>query len=312
MDFEELYKTSLKMINDKFGINQYSKEDFLSIYKNFYQENQTPTNELNKEVLKKINQIFSQPVKTDIDSRVKELENTRKNIDKLSSLSSPLSCQNQPISSTIVKDDIKIPQIQITNEEKHITYKTFIINTIKNNFKITPSIDIKSNSIYPCCLCLPSNIKNETPYIILSINDGNKNNNYTYIPTFQNKWDVWKPITENYNEISLNNNRWIINIYDYLNNVIDFDEYYSTIFNVIYDKNEEMYFLKIDNIHLFNKNDRVKIIMKDGSSIDNKIANIKNEKIVIYPDNLEYKDFIDAKLFNYNYQFSLLFKYYIK
>ena len=73
-----------------------------------------------------------------------------------------------------------------------------------------------------------------------------------------------------------------------------------------------MYFLKIDNIHLFNKNDRIKLIMKDGSSRDNKIANIKNDKIVIYPDNLEYKDFIDAKLFNYNYQFSLLFKYHFK
>ena len=310
MDFEELYKTSLKMINDKFGINQYLKEDFLIIYKTFYQENQTPTNELNKEILKKINQIFSQPVKTDIDSRVKELENTRNNIDKLTSISS--SSQNQPISSSIAKDDMKIPQIQITNEEKQTTYKTFIINTIKNNFKITPSIDIKSNTIFPCCLCIPSNIKKETPYIIISINDGIKNNNYTFIPTFENKWDVWKPITENYNEINLNNNRWIINIYDYLNNVIDFDEYYSTIFNVIYDKNEEMFFLKIDNIHLFNKNDKIKLIMKDGSSRDNKIAYIKNDKIVIYPVNLEYKDFIDAKLFNYNYQFSLLFKYYIK
>ena len=309
MDIDELYKTSLKMINDKFGINQYSKDDFLIIYKTFYQDNQTPTNELNKEVLKKINHVFSQPVKTDIDSKVKELENARNNIDKLTSIS---SSQNQPISSIITKDDIKIPQIQITNEEKQITYKTFIINTIKNNFKITLSIDIKLNSIYPCCLCLPSNIKNETPYIILSINDGNKNNNYTYIPAFQNKWDIWKPITKNYNEININNNKWIINLYDYLNNVIDFDEYYSTIFNVIYDKNEEMYFLKIDNIHLFNKNDRIKLIMKDGSSRDNKIANIKNDKIVIYPDNLEYKDFIDAKLFNYNYQFSLLFKYYIK
>jgi hypothetical protein len=73
-----------------------------------------------------------------------------------------------------------------------------------------------------------------------------------------------------------------------------------------------MYYLKIDNIHLFNKNDRIKLIMKDGSSRDNKIAYIKNDRIVIYPENLEYKDFIDAKLFNYNYQFSLLFKYYIK
>jgi hypothetical protein len=52
--------------------------------------------------------------------------------------------------------------------------------------------------------------------------------------------------------------------------------------------------------------------MKDGTSRDNKIADIKNDKIYIYPENLEYKDFIDAKLFNYNNQFSLLFKYYSK
>jgi hypothetical protein len=307
MNIDELYNISLKMINDKFKINQYSKDDFLSIYNTIYKNNQTPTNELNKEILKKINQIFSQPIKTDIDSRVKELENLRNNIDKLSSVST-----SQPISSSISKDDIIIPQIQITNEDKKIVYKTFIINTIKNNFKITPSIDIKLNSIYPCCLCIPSIIKNETPYIILSINDGFKNNNYTYIPFFQNKWDIWKPITENYNEINLNNNKWTITIYDFLNKIIDFDDYYSTIYNVIYDKNEDYYILKIDNIHLFNKNDKIKIIMKDGSTKDNKILDIINDKLIISPDNLEYKDFIDAKLFNYNYQFSLLFKYYSK
>jgi len=307
MDFEELYKISLKMLNDKFNINQYPKEDFLIIYKTFYQENKTPTNDINKEILRKISQLFSQPIKTDIDSRVKELENVRNNIDKISTI--PAS---QPISSTLVKEDMIIPQIQITNEDKHISYKTFIINTIRNNFKITPSINIKSSSIFPCYLCIPSNIRKETPYLILSINDGIKNNNYTFIPTFENKWDIWKPITETYNEINLNNNKWIIVIYDFLNNIIDFDEYYSTIYNVIYDKNDEMYSLKIDNIHLFNKNDKIKLIMKDGTSRDNKIADIKNDKIYIYPENLEYKDFIDAKLFNYNNQFSLLFKYYSK
>lgn len=306
MDIEELYKTSLKMINDKFNINKYSKEDFLILYKTFYKDNQIPTNEINKEVLRKINQIFSQPIKTDIEDRVKELEDIRNNINKLSSITI-----SQPISSNI-KEDIKIPQIQIMNEDKQVTYKTFIINTIKNNFKITLSIDIKNNYIFPCCLCIPTNIKNETPYIILSINDGLKNNNYTYIPTIMNKWDIWKPITDNYNEINLNNNKWTIIIYDYLNNIIDFDEYYSIIYNVIYDKNEEMYILKIDNISLFKKNDRIKIIMKDGSSKDNKIADIKNDKIIIYPENLEYNDFIDAKLFNYNNQYSLLFKYYPK
>lgn len=308
MDFEELYKTSLKMINDKFNIKQYPKEDFLTIYKTFYPDNQKPTNELNKEILKKINIILSQSIKnTDIiENRVKELENIRNNIDKISSI--PLT---QTLTPTNIKDEITIPQIQITNEEKKINYKTFIINTIKNNFKITPSINIKLNSIYPCCLCIPSNIKNQTPYLILSINDGVKSNNFTYIPTIINKWDIWKPITDNYNELNLNN-KWTITIYDFLNKIIDFNEYYSTIFNVIYDKNEELYILKIDNIHFYNKNDKIKLIMKDGTSVDNKIANIDNEKIFIYPENLEYKDFIDAKLFNYNNQFSLLFKYYPK
>ena len=148
-------------------------------------------------------QLFSQPIKTDIDSRVKELENLRNNIDKLSIIPTP-----QPISSSISKDDMIIPQIQITNEDKKITYKTFIINTIKNNFKIIPSIDMKFNSIFPSHLCLPSIIKEKTPYIILSINDGNKNNNFTFIPKMNNKWDIWKPITENYNEININN-KWI-------------------------------------------------------------------------------------------------------
>jgi len=304
MDFEELYKTSLKMINDKFKINQYPKEDFSSIYKTFYTDNQQPTNELNKEVLKKINQLLSQPVRTDIDSRVKELENVRNNIDKLSTI--PTS---QPIAASIAKEEMIIPQIQITNEERQVNYKSFIINTVKNNFKISPSLDIKSNSIFPSCLCIPSMIKNLTPYLIISINDGIKNNNYTFIPILSNKWDIWKPITENYNEISINNNRWTINIYDFLNNPIDFDDYYSTIYNVIYDKDEEIYILKTDNIHHFNKNDNIKIIMKDGTSKDNKILDIRNDKLIINPNDMNYKDFIDARLFNYNHQFSIIFQY---
>lgn len=307
MDFEDLYKTSIKMMMDKFNISNYSREDFSIIYKSIYNQNQSPTNELNKEVLKKITQNFTNPIKTDIDSRVKELENLRNNIDKLSNIQSSTSI----IQSSIEKEEQPISQIQITNEEKHMTFKTFIINTIKNNFKITPSIDIKMNSIYPCCLCLPTNIKNQTPYVILSINDGMKNNNYTYIPVIHNKWDIWKPITKNYEEINLNTNKWMINIYNHLNKLIEFEDY-SIIYNVIYDKIEDIYSLKIDNINLFEKNDRIKLILKDGTTRDNKIVDIKDNKIFINPENLEYKDFIDARLFNYNQQFSLLFKYYSK
>jgi len=311
MELEDLYKNSIKMIKDKFNINEYSKKDFLNIYKSYYKENQPPTNELNKEILKKITQIFIQEKTTEdnIETRVKELENLRNNIDKLSNIHIPITSNNNNQNS---KDDIIIPQIQIKNENKNINFKTFIINTNKNNFKITPTIDIKLHMIYPCCLCLPSIIKNQTPYIILSINDGIKNNNYTYIPIINNKWDIWKPITDNYNEINLNNNKWNINIYDFLNNLINFDDFYSTIYNVIYDKNNDNYSLKIDKIYLYNKFDKIKIICNNGSIYDNNIIDIKNENIIISTNNLKYDDFIDAKIYNYNNQFSLLFKYIIK
>jgi len=309
MDFEDLYKTSIKMVMDKFNIPNYSREDFSIVYKSLYNQNQPNSYEMNKEVLKKIIHKYQNPnpIKTDIDTRVKELENLRNNIDKLSNIQSSSSI----LQSSIEKEEQSISQIQITNEDKQMTFKTFIINTIKNNFKITPSIDIKMNSIFPCCLCLPMNIKNQTPYVILSINDGMKNNNYTYIPVIYNKWDIWKPITKNYDEISLNTNKWMISIYNHLNKLIEFEEY-STIYNVIYDKTEDLYSLKIDNINLFEKNDRIKLILKDGTTQDNKIVDRRDDKIFINPEKLEYKDFIDARLFNYNQQFSLLFKYYSK
>lgn len=309
MDFEDLYKTSIKMVMDKFNIPNYSREDFSIVYKSLYNQNQPLSYELNKEVLKKIIHEYQNPnpnpIKTDIDSRVKELENLRNNIDKLSNI------QSSSTSTPIEKEEQPISQIQITNEDKQKTFKSFIINTIKNNFKITPSIDIKMNSIFPCCLCLPSNIKNQTPYVILSINDGMKNNNYTYIPVIHNKWDIWKPITKNYDEINLNTNKWMISIYNHLNKLIEFEEY-STIYNVIYDKIDDLYSLKIDNLNLFEKNDIIKLILKDGTTRDNIVVDKKDDKIFINTETLAYKDFIDARLFNYNQQFSLLFKYYSK
>jgi len=307
MDFEELYKTSIKMMMDKYNIPNYSREDFSIVYKSLYNQNQPLSYELNKEVLKKIIHEYQNPnpIKTDIDSRVKELENLRNNIDKLSNI------QSSSTSTPIEKEEQPISQIQITNEDKQKTFKSFIINTIKNNFKITPSIDIKMNSIFPCCLCLPSNIKNQTPYVILSIHDGMKNNNYTYIPVIHNKWDIWKPITKNYDEINLNTNKWMISIYNHLNKLIEFDEY-STIYNVIYDKIGDLYSLKIDNLNLFEKNDIIKLILKDGTTRDNIVVDKKDDKIFINTETLAYNDFIDARLFNYNQQFSLLFKYYSK
>ncbi len=91
MDFEELYKATLKMLNDKFGMTTYSKENFQMIYKSFYEENQKPTNEINKQILIRIKGDFdlANQEKTNednLDSRVKELEKIRNNIDKLSVL----------------------------------------------------------------------------------------------------------------------------------------------------------------------------------------------------------------------------------
>ena len=338
MNSELLYSSCIKMLNDKYNINEYSKEKFLNIYNTTYKENnenpELPTNNINKLILIKIKneiemniqQMNEKPIEKsieksieknkeiDMEKKLKEIELIRSNMNLLSPASDNQEIINDEIHQPLEKT---INTIQINNQEPTMfnKFKTFIINTSKNNFKVITKIDINSNYIYPCCLCIPHDIKKITPYIILSINDGMNNNNYTYIlEKTTNIWDIWKPITDNYINININSNNWHINLIDYLGNSIDFSKYYNEIIDVLENREEKIFSLSIKTNEEINyiKNNKIKIIQENGIINDNIIIRIDNNRLIIKKNNLELNDFINSKIYNYNNQLSLLFKYYVK
>lgn len=306
MNANDLYQASLKMLNDKYKIKEFSKEEFIEIYKEIYNNNQIqPNNNQNKEVLLKIKKKFDEKSDTpDIELKIKEIESLRNSILNI-----------KPITYDQTEESIiKIPQtpIIIDNKNQIHKYKTFLINSYRNNFKLSPNIDINSHMIYPCCLSIPSDIKNKTPYIILLINDGNKQINYIYNPIIINKsnWDIWKPITNDYIDLTLNNNNWTISLNDFTLNSIDFNEYQVQIIDIL--EYNSSFSLNVNKLHLFNINDKIKIIMNNGETIDNQIIGLKDNRLIINKGILDLENFIDAKIINYKYYISLTFKYHTK
>ena len=340
MDKENLYIACLKMLNDKYGIKNYSKNDFDFIYTKIYNDHNTKNvnNDINKEILIVIKNYFlnntikdnnetektqeidktekneeiEQNIKKDnmyIDNKIKELEHIRANMNNFIPTMNQQQLIKKSINPLIQLQQVPIIQPQKIRINKH-NFKTFIINTVKNNFKITSSIDIKSNYIYPCQLCVPSNIKNKTPYIIISINDGIKNTNYTFIPSICNNiWDIWTPIINNYIDVNLNTNSWNINIIDFSGNNIDFSNYYFSINSVLENTTNETFTIGVDNSNSFNINDKVKIIQENNLITDNIIINNSNNLLIIKKNKLSMNSFINAKIFNYNNQYSIIFKY---
>jgi len=348
MNAENLYSSCIKMISDKYNIHEYSKEKFLDIYYNTYKENnanpEIPNNKINKLILIKIRDEFETDLtnqknkdlepevqKTkdlDIEKKLKEYETIIANMNLISSAIDNQDIINDDIQQPVEKERA-INTIQINNQEPIMInkFKTFIINTTKNNFKVNTKIDINNNYIYPCCLCMPNDIKYITPYIILSINDGMNNINYTYILNnvnsnsnsgLNNIWDIWKPITKNYMNINLNSNNWHINLIDYMGNSFDFNKYYDDIIDVLENKENNTFSISIQSgeNNKYYKNNKIKIIQNNGVISENLIVNIDNyndnKRFIIKKNNLELNDFINSKIYNYNNQLSLLFKYYSK
>lgn len=75
----------------------------------------------------------------------------------------------------------------IINNKKNINYKTLIINSYnrdwtiynnRNNLSLSINIDLTKNIIEPKKLLMPKYVKNITPYITMTINDGKKHRNF--------------------------------------------------------------------------------------------------------------------------------------
>jgi len=325
MDSNALYQSCLKMVNDKYNLTEFSKETFMNIYSNIYKNSSAVTNELNKNVLIEIknyidnnnlnNNLNNNHKEEDLELKIREAEAIRASISKMNIMIKPTSITDiDPQTSTMMMPPQK--PINITNYQQPLNmtkYKTFIVNTTKNNFRVVPKIDIKSHLIYPSIICLPSDIKFKTPYIILIINDGIKQSTYTYTPTTTNNspWDIWQPVINDYIDIILSNNNWIITLIDYLNNPIDMNEYQTIVNDVLLINNT--YLLNINKPYHFLINDKIKIIKNDGYITDNEVIGMnENKGIVINKNDLILNDFINSRIINYKHNISITFKYHLK
>jgi hypothetical protein len=306
-----LYQISLKMIKDKYQINSFSIDTFNSIYQQFYNNDIQPNNDINKQILKNIDDFMKssssskeeeKPITTEIiNEKLLEVRNLRASM--ITNTNGNVKTNINNTESQFKGDPTYYEGYNIynhfnNNSNNNNNGKSFIINAIKNTIYINNKINI----IFPAYLCVPSIIKKTTPYIILSIND---EISYSFVPMVINDvWDIWKPVNDNYIGVT---SKSILNISicDFTNNLIDFSEFYSDILEI--GETAKGYFIKTNGI--FQMKDKIKIITKTNHHFDSQVININNNIITIKKNNIKIEDFMNSKLFNCKYQFSLIFKY---
>jgi hypothetical protein len=309
---DQLYEISMKMLKDKHNIDTYPKEKFEYVYTNIFNSNinsNVNINNLNKQVLKKINEDYISSIsniKTNIEPNINLI--VKEYISQREKPSISPSHYNDYINNSAIINPVNnnYKYINIDNNNNHsYNGKSFIINTFKNIFHINKQI---VNKIYPSYLCIPSLIKNYTPYIIVAITENNNNNiTYTFIPTIIcDTWDIWKPVNDKYINVELNSNNWTISLYDHTNNLIDLQMFYIDILETL--ENDNSYQLKINSIYLFNIYDKIKIILNNGTNIDNIIIGIENDNYIsIQKNNIKIEQFINSKICNFKHQISIIF-----
>ena len=316
----KLYEICLKMINDKHQLNEYSIDKFNKFYFQVF-NNSSDTdniNDLNKMVLKKINEdiILNSTKNDNIQNKIIELQNIRSSMNiNANGISNGISNANgNDIGNFNNDDDIDNLKISSSGNIKYMKLdnlsnnigRSFIINTFKNTFVINNKYT--NHKIYPSYLCIPSVFKNITPYIIISIMDEEQSNiTYTFVPDIIGPiWDIWKPVNSNYININIGSSQWKIILYDHTNNYLDLKKYYINILEIL--EINKSYKIKVSNPELFNINDKVKIIFNNNIMVDNTIINKDNENnIYIYINNNKIEQFIDSKIYNLNYQLSIIF-----
>jgi len=300
-----LYQISLKMIKDKYNLNSFSIDTFNSIYQQFYNNIQQPNNDINKQILKNIDDLIKNQSSLSLPPKEEEKIITQETINEklleVRNLRASIITNTNNIESQFKSDAAYYDGFNhFNNNNNNNNGKSFIINAIKN----TIYINNKINVIYPAYLCIPSIIKKYTPYIILSIND---DISYSFVPMVINDvWDIWKPVNDSYVGV---NSKSILNISicDFTNNLIDFGEFYSDILEI--GETAKGYFIKTNGS--FQIKDKIKIITKTNHQFDSQVIQTNNNIITIKKNNIKMEDFMNSKLFNCKYQFSLIFKYFV-
>jgi len=194
----------------------------------------------------------------------------------------------------------------IINSKKNIGYKNLIINSYnrdwtiynnRNNLSLSVNIDLNKNVIEPKKILMPKYIKNTTPYITMTINDGKKYQKFQFIigDSSGGHWDTWVIINndrDNLNNIiSLNNKDWVITFTNFITidkrDLILYNEYYLDYLN------------KYDNI-LLKTSDDEDVCLKIIEIADNAITVLSDRNIL---------DYTDGTLLNYKAQYTIALTY---
>ena len=317
---KKLYDICLKMIKDKHQLNEYSIDKFNTFYFQVF-NNSSDTdniNDLNKTVLKKINEDIIFNKDDNIQNKIIELQNIRSSMNANINVNNTNNNGNGNINTNgngngngnEIFNDIDNMRISSSANIKYMKFdklannigRSFIINTMKSTFFINNKYI--NHKIYPSHLCIPSIIKNMTPYIIIGIIDEQQSNlTYTFVPEIIGPiWDIWKPVNNNYINLNIGSSQLKINLYDHTNNYLEFKNYYIDILEILEINNS--YKIKVSNPDFFNINDKVKIIFNNNITIDN---TDKENNIYIYINNIKIEEFIQSKIYNLNHQLSIIF-----
>ncbi len=332
MDKQQLYVITLKMLNDKYNINEYPFQKFNNIYTYIYNSYKTtiPNNDINKQILIYIkteientnaNTNANKEENFNIETKLKEIEFIRSTLkEETERKLKEVNYNNEYIKEKELKENKELKELKENgngtsggvvniirmNDNKNDTYKTFVINMNRNELNLTHTdINNKNSNIFPCCICFSKSFLQikDSPYITLVVKDDIRKFEYYFARV--NK-TTFKPVIDNYNCMDVGiNNQWSISILDFCGNMININEYYYDIIDVL--ELEDYFSLNIHNHSNFDINDTIKIISE--LKITTSIVKNKNERIIINKNNLKLQDFKYAKIFNCKYQISVFFKY---
>lgn len=243
----------------------------------------------------------------------------------------------------------------IINNKKNINYKTLIINSYnrdwtiynnRNNLSLSINIDLTKNIIEPKKLLMPKYVKNITPYITMTINDGKKTQKFQFILCVSSianaktgigtgtcvggtdgNWDTWVIMNNELETINnivlLNNKEWLISFTDFLNNELELGNdcininritktFNDNQYNIITEKTD---MLEYNGYHLdlINKYDNILLKTSDDNDILLKVLEIDDNNItVLYKNNEEngnINDITEAYLLNCKAQYSIILSY---
>lgn len=304
--------------------------------------------ELNKLTLTRIKEIFIENkqehtnIKHKPDISSYDLEDKTLNENNISCKLNELEKRRQLIPTFKKEDSDKLFKDQSSSHDKALNYssagqvvitqsyqnsykfKTLIINSFnrdwdknykRNNLKVNISLSSVDNIILPHCVCFPKFVKNLTPYVLMHVTDGIRNQYYTLTcnsSSSDNIWDLWYTISEPEN-IIIGDKIWSINFLDFTNNELQLGYDDLIVVSIKEDIEHKQFILLLDKNSDLCNNDNICLKLSNKKNIYTKIIKTNNNIHISNQDNsISIEDLIGAKIINLNKQYTLIVKYALK